>query len=321
VGSEFYQDKAKDNTDSSYFSNGEQTVSYYNYAFFTQGLIKTRFVNFIVGARFDKHNEYGDAFVPRVGLTKKYRRFHFKALYSNAFRAPSIENISSADSLGMKPEFTQVMELELGYQVTRKSIFTVNVYDIQTRDPIIYYTSQDSSNTDLYTNYGKSGTRGIEAEYRIKAKWGHITMNYAFYTADLPIKDTDKVAVYQTEEPASLLAFANHRFNLNACWNITKDLSVNATASVYGKRWAITALDSLDNSVYEQLDPVILLNFFVRYNTPLKGLSIGAGVYDALNQKINFIQPYDGGHPPLPGPSREIIFRLSYDLNFKKKAD
>jgi outer membrane receptor for ferrienterochelin and colicin len=314
-GAELFQDKAVDHTDSSYFSNGEPTVSYYNYAFFTQGLIRTRFVNFIVGARFDKHNEYGQAFVPRVGFTKKLNRFHFKALYSNAFRAPSIENISSADSAGIKPELTQVAEIELGYQVTRKSIFTVNVYDIETKDPIIYYTSLDSTNTDLYGNFGKSGTQGIEAEYRIKDKWGHIAVNYAFYTA----AGKEKVEVYQTENKSSLLAFANHRINLNACWNINKNLSVNTTASFYGKRWAITSLDSLDLAVQEELSPVILVNLFVRYVTPVKGLTVGAGVYDALNQKINFIQPYDGGHPPLPGPSREFVFKLSYDLNFKKK--
>ena len=56
----------------------------------------------------------------------------------------------------------------------------------------------------------------------------------------------------------------------------------------------------------------------MRYETPIKGLSVGLGVYDALNQKFKFIQPYNGGHAPLPGPSREIIFRLHYNLQFKK---
>ena len=78
------------------------------------------------------------------------------------------------------------------------------------------------------------------------------------------------------------------------------------------------AIDSSDNSVIKRLDPTLLLNFFVRYETPIKGLSVGIGVYDALNQKFKFIQPYNGGHAPLPGPSREIIFRLHYNLQFKK---
>ncbi|MBA3665334.1 MAG: TonB-dependent receptor plug domain-containing protein [Bacteroidetes bacterium] len=315
-GSELYRDVAVDHTDSSYFLNKKQTISFYNYAFFAQGLIKTRLVNFIVGARFDKHNAYGQAFVPRVGLTKKYNRFHFKALYSSAFRAPAIENINAADSNGIKPELTQVMEIELGYQLTHKSIFTVNVYDIETKDPIIYYTSLDSSNTDLYKNFGHAGTQGIEAEYRIKDKWGHFTINYAFYSA----ANKQKVDLYKTENSASLLGFSNHRLNLNAGWNITKKLSFNTTASFYGARWAVTSLDSAGKSVQELLAPQILLNCFLRY-MPVKGLSIGVGVYDILNQKFKLVQPYDGGSPPLPAQSRELVFRLQYDLNFKKKQN
>lgn len=314
-GGEFYQDFAKDYVDSSYFSNGLQSISYYNYAFFAQGLIKTRFVNFILGARYDKHNVYGDAFVPRLGLTKKYGRFHFKALYSNSFRAPSIENVNGASSAGIKPELTQVSELELGYQLTRKSIFTINLFDINTTNPIVYYS--DSTNADLYINSGSSGTQGLEAEYKIKQNWGHVSINYAFYTAE----HKNKIVDYEvTEKSSSLVGFANHRVNFNAMYNFTDELSLNITASVYGKRWAYTSTDTSGNSVIEQLDPMLLLNAYVNYHTPVKGLNVGIGVYDILNQKVVYIQPYNGYHAPLPGPSREIVFKVSYGLNFKKKV-
>ncbi len=313
-GTETYQDKATDYTDSSFFANRTQHVSYFNYTFFAQGLIKTRVVNFIVGARYDKHNAYGEAFVPRIGITKKYNKFHFKALYSGAFRAPAIENINYADSGGIRPELTQVLELELGYQVTRKSILTANVYDITTNNPIVYYT--DTTNADHYTNSGHSGSQGIEAEYRIKDKWGYVALNYAFYT----VANKGKIHEYEvSQSSSSLLAFANHRLNLNACWKVAKGLSLNATASYYGSRWAYTSVDSLGASALEKIDPTFLLNFFVKYDTPLKGLSIGAGCYDILNQKFKYIQPYNGGHAMLPASSREIVFRMNYNLNFKKK--
>jgi outer membrane cobalamin receptor len=313
-GTETYQDKAHDNVDSSFFSNGTKDVSYYNYSFFGQGLIKTRFVNFIVGARYDKHNAYGSAFVPRVGLKKKYDRFHFKALYSGAFRAPAIENIETQDSTGIHPELTQVLELELGYQITHKSILTVNAYDITTNDPIIYYSL---GTTDYYHNFGHAGTRGVEAELRIKDKWGYIAMNYAFYTA----ANKELVSDYRPDTVSSnLLAFANHRANLNACVNVAKGLSLNLTASLYGPRWAMTSVDTLGNYIPEQLPVMTLLNFFVNYDPPfIKGLSIGAGCYDILDQKLVFIQPYNSGHRPLPGPTREFLVKLSYNLNFKNK--
>ncbi len=313
-GTEYYQDKAIDRVDSSFFSNGKQEVTYNNYAFFTQGLIKTRFVNFIVGARYDKHNVYGDAFVPRVGLTKKYGAFHFKALYSNSFRAPSIENVNGAtDSLGIKPELTRVAELELGYKLGRRSIITINVFDITTTNPIVYKT--DSTNADLYINEGGSGTRGVEAEYKLKLQKVNLSVNYAFYTA----AGKDKIADYEVEkDEAALLAFANHRVNFSAIWNPTEELSINLNASIYGSRWAYTSLDTSGTSVLEKLPATTLLNLFVNWE-PVDGLNIGVGCYDILNQKFNFIQPYNGYHPPLPGPSREIIFKLQYNLHFKAK--
>ncbi|MEO6303578.1 MAG: TonB-dependent receptor plug domain-containing protein [Bacteroidia bacterium] len=315
LGGEFYQDQAVDHIDSSYFSNGEQKVSYYNYAFFAQGLIKTRIVNFILGARYDKHNEYGDAFVPRIGLTKKYGRFHFKALYSSAFRAPSIENINYSTDAGIKPELTQISELELGYQLTRKSFFTINVYDINTNNPIVYYT--DSTSTDFYINSGRSGTQGIEAEYRIKQKWGQVAINYAFYS----VANKEKIADYEVSDNSSaLMAFANQRVNLNASFNITKAFSICPTISFYGPRYGYTSVDSTGTSVAEQLDPTALVNIYLRYSTPLKGLTIGVGMYDILDQQFKFIQPYNGYHAPLPGPGREIIFRLQYTLNYKTKS-
>jgi outer membrane receptor for ferrienterochelin and colicin len=318
VGGEYYSDFAEDKVDT--FYNGQSTVSFYNYAFFAQGLIKTRFVNIIVGARYDKHNIYGDAFVPRVGLTKKYNKFHFKALYSNSFRAPSIENINLSRTTGISPERTQVVELELGYQLTRRSIFTVNFFDITTRHPIVYYYN-DSTFSDTYVNGNVSGTMGGEAEYKIKGKWGYLAVNYAFYTAqgktNNPYFTSDQDSAVSS---SSLLGFANHRANLNASINIFKGFSVNPSASFYGQRNGVKSVDTLGTPVVSVFDPVFLLNLYVKYDTPIKGLTIGAGVYDILNQKFKFIQPYSNGyHAPLPGPAREIVFRLSYNLNFKNK--
>ncbi|MEW6469189.1 MAG: TonB-dependent receptor plug domain-containing protein [Bacteroidota bacterium] len=316
TGAEFYMDKATDLADSSFFANGEQQVSYYNQAYFAQLLARTHIVNFILGARFDMHNEYGSAFVPRVGFTKKIKRFNFKFLVSNSFRAPSIENINLSDSTGIKPEKTSFIELEAGYQFTRSSILTFNFFDITTRDPIVYYYD-DSLMTDNYHNFGGSGSRGIEVEYRVRGKWGYVTLNYSFYTVagkekitDYEVSDNDKV----------LLAFPAHKAGFNSSFNIGKHISLNPSFNYRGRTYGYTAADSLDNTIVSEFEAVYLANVFVRFRDVLTpGLSFGVGVYDILNQRPVFIQPYNGYHAPLPGPSREIIFRLSYNLLFKNK--
>jgi hypothetical protein len=43
------------------------------------------------------------------------------------------------------------------------------------------------------------------------------------------------------------------------------------------------------------------------------GLELGAGVYDIADQRYEYLQPYNGGHAPLPGPGRELVFRIAYE--------
>ena len=320
-GTETYRDLAIDKLPGDTFYNGKTSVSFYNYAFFVQGLLKTRLVNIILGARYDKHNVYGDAFVPRVGLTKKFNRFHFKALYSNSFRAPAIENIEFSGVNGIHPEHTQVEELELGYQITHSSIFTINFFDITTKTPIIYYSVGGS---DAYTNQGSTGTRGLEAEYKTKAKWGYIGVNYSFYTA---AGKQQSPAYRVAQDTSMLLGFASHKVNFFGSINITKNLSINPSGTFYGPRWGYSSLNSDTLPVLKKFDPVFLFNLFVKYNTPVKGLTVGLGVYDLFNQVFMFIQPYaepssttNLPHAPMAGPPREFIFRLNYIFNFKPKT-
>jgi len=46
------------------------------------------------------------------------------------------------------------------------------------------------------------------------------------------------------------------------------------------------------------------------------GLEFGAGVFDIFNEKDYYVQPYNGLHAPLPGPSREFVVRLGYRWGF-----
>ncbi len=317
AGAEAYFDKAEDNSnDSSFFSNGEKTVAYNNQAYFLQALAKTRIVNFIAGARFDHHSEYGSAFVPRVGLTKKFKKFHFKALYSNAFRAPTIENINLQDSTGIKPELTQVIEVEAGYQLTRKSLLTANLFDINTDDPIVYFVG-DSGQTDNYKNFGSGGSQGIEIEYRMRDKWGYVIANYSFYSVQNKENSEDYLV---NDNESVLLAFPSHKFNLNASIKLGKYFTVSPSLSYFGKRYGYTGIDSLGEYIQGEFKPITLANIFVNAgNFGVKGLNIGVGCYDILNEKFSFIQPYYGDHAALPGPSREFLIKIVYEVKKEKK--
>jgi hypothetical protein len=85
-------------------------------------------------------------------------------------------------------------------------------------------------------------------------------------------------------------------------------------------RYAVTQLKLFEGiQTVQELKPVALLNVYVNYKNAFQvpGLDIGAGVYDALGSNYDFVQPYNAGNAILPGPSREIIVKLAYNLKFR----
>ncbi len=98
--------------------------------------------------------------MPRLALTKKIENFHFKILYSQAFRSPAIENLHLALDNKVVPEKSNVGELELGYQFTPEMLFSVNAFVLSTNNVIVYQYLAGSQ--EGYQNFSKSGSSGIE---------------------------------------------------------------------------------------------------------------------------------------------------------------
>lgn len=330
TGMIYFQDKATDELKMDYFQGGNK-LSFENYALFIQSLFKHRLANATAGLRYEKNSAYGDAFVPRLALTKKIENFHFKILYSQAFRAPSIENINlGPEGKDIKPEKSQVFELELGYQFTPEMLLAVNAFSLNTKNVIVYATS-DIDPEGSYSNFSKTGSEGIELIYSVRQKswYGHLT--YSFSRAG-----TNSVESYNVPGVDNqFVGLANHKLSLNTNFNLTPNLTFNPTFIYIGKRYAFTTTEGLDEDedgeidldedgaeIYvpaiSKLDPYLLVNAFLNYRNVVKGLTIGAGVYDVMNERPVIPQAYNGDYAPIPGRSREYIIKVSYQLDFKK---
>ncbi len=306
MGTEFYSDKAKDNLQGSYSLGGEKTVSYFNNAGYFQGLIACPLINVTAGMRYDNHSHYGASFVPRVGVTKVIDRFHFKLLRSNAFRSPGIENIGFNKEI--KPEMTRVTELETGFQFSKSIIATANFFDINIDRPIIYFFDTILGK-DTYLNFNNVHTRGLEIESRLKKKWGYSNLNYSYYK----VIENNVVRYEVPGRDDILLGFPTHKITLNSSIKIFKRLNINPSFSYLSERFGYYSVDVDGNNLAKRFPPIVLTNLFFNYTGAFyEDLSVGVGVYDLFDQQYEFIQPYNGGHPPLPGPSREIILKVSY---------
>jgi outer membrane cobalamin receptor len=315
-GGLYFQDEGKDLLNGGLFQ-GNQTLKLNNVAFFAQGLFKHRLANATLGFRYEKNNRYGAAFVPRIALTKKIENFHFKVLYSQAFRAPSLQNINIALNGQVKPEKSNVFEVELGYQFTPEMLLSVNAFNITTKNVLVYGSQgsdEDGTFEEWYENSKKSGSRGLEAVYSIRKKTWYATLTYSYSTA---LKD-NTVATYSVPGQTQYVGFSKNKITLNTNFYLTPKLSFNPTFIYASKRYAYTMLDDDGNPALASLDPYVLVNAFFNYRNIFPGFTMGAGAYDIANARPSIPEAYNGGYAPISGRSREYVVKISYQINFKK---
>jgi outer membrane cobalamin receptor len=286
------------------------SLTMHNYALYIQSLLKHRLVNATAGFRYEKNNYTNGAFVPRLALTKKLENLHFKILYSHSFRTPAIENFNIAFGEEMKPEKSRIYELEIGYQFTPEMLFTINGFRNSTKDIIVYFVENDE---DGYLNDHKFGTRGIEMLYGYRNSKGFLNLGYSF---SQPVKNTTTEGYQVPGQPGQFLGQLKHKMTFNGLYRLTNNISFNASAVYGGNRFAYTSLNHEEEPVLEKLKEYLLVNTFIQYSNLFKGFDIGVGAYDLLNEKPVFAQPFFGDYAPVPGRTREIVCKISYNLNF-----
>ncbi|HZR09214.1 MAG TPA: TonB-dependent receptor plug domain-containing protein [Myxococcales bacterium] len=312
AGGEAFRDRAwlndSDITGGQTLFYGSTRVEFGTTALFSEATARTPIVNIVAGARFEHHSLVGSSFVPRLALTKVIAPFHFKVLYSQAFRAPALENLALNPLL--TPERTTVVEGEAGVQIAEGIFASLNVFDLTIRDPIIY-SADPATGEQIYQNFRRTGSRGAEAELRLNDRRGSLTLGYSYYTAG----PKNQVDLYATPDPARVLAFPAHKLTARASINLGEHVTVDPSASWISSRYTATGTDSSGNATYASTGSQLLLDLFATArNLGFKGVELGLGVHNLLDAQDDYIQPYNSSHAPLPGPSREWMARLSYQV-------
>ncbi|MCY1036022.1 TonB-dependent receptor plug domain-containing protein [Corallococcus sp. BB11-1] len=289
------------------FNGDQDVVSYRNFAGFVEAYSDNPIATVVAGARFEDHSFFGSSFVPRLVLLKSFGPVSGKALYSRAFRAPGIENISLGDDV--RPERTTVYELEATVRLGEGQTVSANAFDVGVTDPIIYSYDTDTD-SEAYRNLGRLGSRGVELDYRVRGAWGRAQVGYSFYR---PGGRNDVEDYLVPGQPHAFTGLPTHKATLTGTARVLPWLSLSPTAVLVGQRFAVGAPDEEGVSEVQKLSPRLLLNLFVRAeNVGTKGLEIGAGVYNLLGSDFRVAQPYNGGHAPLPVFTREFMVRLTY---------
>ena len=332
VGGEHWDDRAEASPDSEaaglWWTDGNGNPTRFKTAttdaFYTQLLVRS-FVNLTLGTRIERQTDYGRTDAPRVALTKVIGDFNFKLLYSEAFRSPSFENIRLDP--GVRPEKTQVEEVELGYLLTKTQLLTMNLFQTVIKDPIVYTTTATGgASADAYVNTPQTGSRGGELVYRYREKKVQVNASYS-YANTAGLNQTPEYAVPGRGE--QLLAMPLQKAVLTASVEVVPNVTLTPTllymGESYGYDYSPNPADfdpTQDNGVgayyrLQSFGPTLLADVNLRWRDLwTKGLDVDLAVHDMGNNGFDYVQAYDSYHPPIPGPSREVTGRVSYARKF-----
>ena len=304
AGAEGIQDQANIRPPSNtppVFLNGREDVSYQTHAVFAQAQFNGP-VNITLGSRYESSNATQSSFVPRLAITKAGLDWHVKLLLAKAFRSPAILNINLPldPNATIQPEKTTSSELELGH-LLGSGLLTVAFFDVKIDKPIVFTVSETSLG---YLNQSRTGSRGFEMEYRTRWTNGFGNASWSHHQAQ---NEVDAWAVPGHTNaflgaPQDKLVVAGGR-----TWGAW---SLNPTAVWLGPRWAYSYQASAGELALTHMRSDLLLQVNVAWDRDPWHVSLG--VHDLLDRAPAFIQPYNGGHPPLPGPGREVVLKARY---------
>jgi hypothetical protein len=312
-GTEYYVDSATDPTwpfvDPANHAQLTDHVSYGDTTVYGQALLETPWANLSAGARYEYRSYVGGSFVPRVGFTKTFGPFHYKLLGSRAFRPPAINNLHNTPDV--VSELTTVYELELGYKIHPTLFAVVNGFDISIERSFVYYYDPATA-TEGYRNYKSLGTRGAGFELRFKSERLFANLSYSYYTA---AKDNAEVLSVPGNSSV-LLGFSPHKLALLVGFDLSRRLDASFSALILGpQRYGYYAYDAAGAPLAKDFGTEVQLNAYVCYKDLLvPGGFAGLGIYNLANAKTTLIQQFNNGHAPLPGPSREVLLKVGYDL-------
>ncbi len=279
---------------------------------YTEALWYNPWGNLTASGRLDEHSHAGLMRAERLGYTRVFGDWHVKLMGSHATRAPSMEDYSYGlgHSLNIIPETSRTWEMETGYRVSPDTQLTVNLYDVTTFDTLIL------------GNREKVHTKGLEAGYQMRKTWGYAEATYSYYDAAgtqatlLQVIDYSTAPPYQVVDNKMNQAFAAQKLTANLHYKLSATWSINPSLVYLGSRWGYVApianATTFDGTL-KRFGPTPLLNVALHWDSATtRGLDLTLGLYNALNKEVDFIQPFDGGHAPLPGMSRELLLQGQY---------
>jgi outer membrane cobalamin receptor len=310
-GSQYYNDNYKHHRKSLTLNNGMYSQSYDAYIVFAEATISTKIAIINIGGRFDQYAYFKPNVLPRLSLAKSFKKWHYKILYGQSFKIPSLQNINLDFSNSLVPEKVTDVQGELGFHSKFLDI-TATVFNNTLNKLIVY--GYDANFNESYSNSGSVKSQGLEMESKIKYKQFILKANYS--TFDIISSSAKEILVDTLNLHKGTLAFSRHKLVTNFTYKINQKNSLSLSYIFQTKKAAVERVD-IANDEYALISYPSTNNINITYQrTGLfhKVLDVNIGVFNILNTRNFYAYPYNEGYSPLLGMGRELFINLKFNL-------
>lgn len=254
-------------------------------------------------------------FAPRMGLTYVSGRFNAKLLYGEAFRDPTLFQTYStffAFRGLLKPELIRSRELELGWRFSPTVVGRLNLYRMSVTRAISF--DLDDYNI-YYVNAGSTHSKGVEATLDVRHEiWG----GYASLGYTRPDGHVDPF--FLSSDGKHFLGISPLKVSAGGYLRLGP-VQVAPSLLYASSREGQTPASAQSGIPPDQLLPNLiqsapaparlLANLAVTWNGWLgEGTQARLSVFNAGQASYPILQPYYGGHAPLPANDRRFDLDL-----------
>lgn len=310
IGGQYYNDNFRYHRKRQALNNGKLTQGYDGYIAYSEVNVITKFVNINVGGRFDQYAYFKPNILPRVSLTKGFKAWHYKLIYGESFKIPSLQNINLDIYNNLIPERVTDKQAELGFHSAALDI-SATVFQNTIKHIIVF--GYDSAFNESYINSRDATTRGAELETKVKLGRFTLKSSYSFYR--LVECTTNEIMVDTTDAKKGTLGFPAHKLVNNLTYRFNEKNTLSLSYIFQTKKYSFERINSVSGEYgiirYPETHAINIT--YQRTGLFNKLLDINVGIFNVLNTAYLYSYPFSQGYSPVMGMGRELFvnFRLN----------
>jgi len=284
--------------------NGENRINFEDAAVYAEIFYRSKLGAFMLGGRLESHTFSKAQFAPRLAYSKIFKVFYMKAMFSEAFKIPTLQNFNNSDpELGLADERVKMYEATFGAAWKNKINGELSVYHTQIYNPIAYVYEESN---ESYQNRLKAGTEGLDAWIQLQGEKTKFKLSATYYRAIL----------------SSNFAELEVQANSNAYWGMPNYRVAMYITKSFEKQWSVQLAAMMQDVFYVDYRPDEfarngpVINVSVHKSSDkIKNLRFNIGVTNLMNSQVWIGSPYATELTVMPVYQRQLCLSAQYKLD------